>query len=119
MPGNLGVIALIVKGNTLRPKDARSSRCLDGDRASARHGSGSNMYKTATSPLTNRRNARRLSCEVELTIRFFKSQCSSMARPFYLATALRAEVRVSRSRTHGWINRHSGALDSGKEGEAP
>jgi hypothetical protein len=57
--------------------------------------------------------------EVELTIRFFNSQCSSMARPFHLATALRAEVRVSGSTTQGWINRHSGALDSGKEGEAP
>jgi len=42
-----------------------------------------------------------------------------MARPFYLASALRAVVRVSRSTTQGWINRHSGVLDSNKEGEAP
>jgi len=42
-----------------------------------------------------------------------------MARPFYLATALRARVRVSISAAKPWINRHSGALDSNKEGEAP
>jgi hypothetical protein len=41
-----------------------------------------------------------------------------MARPFYLASAPRV-VRVSRSTTQGWINRHSGVLDSNKEGEAP
>jgi hypothetical protein len=78
------------------------------------------VWVTATTlVLTIHRCARTLSSEVELTIRFFNSHCSSMARPFYLATALRAEVRVSRSTTQGWINRHSGALDSGKEGEAP
>jgi hypothetical protein len=42
-----------------------------------------------------------------------------MAQPFYLATALRAVVRVSVSTTQPWINHHSGALDSGKEGKAP
>jgi hypothetical protein len=42
-----------------------------------------------------------------------------MARPFYLATALRAVVRVSKPRTQSGINRHSGVLDNGKEGEAP
>jgi hypothetical protein len=42
-----------------------------------------------------------------------------MARPSYLAIALRAVVRVSKSLSEPWINRHIGTLDSGKEGEAP
>ena len=54
-----------------------------------------------------------------MTTRFSNAQCSSMARPFYLATALRPVIRVSRSTTQPWINRHSGTLDSGKEGKAP
>jgi hypothetical protein len=41
-----------------------------------------------------------------------------MARPFSLATALRAAVHVSRSTTQGRINRR-GVLDSNKGGEAP
>jgi hypothetical protein len=60
-----------------------------------------------------------LSGEAEVTTRFFNSEYPAMARPFYLATALRAVVRVSKSRAQGWINRHPGVLDSGKEGEAP
>jgi hypothetical protein len=54
-----------------------------------------------------------------VTIRFFNSLCSSMAAPTYLANPLRAVVRVSISTRQAWINRHSGTLDSGKEGEAP
>ena len=42
-----------------------------------------------------------------------------MAKPFYLANPLRPVVRVSTSTRQTWINRHSGTLDSGKEGEAP
>jgi hypothetical protein len=42
-----------------------------------------------------------------------------MARPFYLASALRGVVCLGRTTTQPWINRHSGALDSNKEGEAP
>jgi len=42
-----------------------------------------------------------------------------MARPFYLATALLPAVRVSESTIQPWLNRHSGAVDSGKEGKAP
>jgi hypothetical protein len=42
-----------------------------------------------------------------------------MARRVYRATALRPVVGVSRSAKQAWINRHSGALDSDKEGEAP
>jgi hypothetical protein len=42
-----------------------------------------------------------------------------MARPFYLATALRAVVCMAGSMTQPWINRYSGTLDSGKEGDAP
>jgi hypothetical protein len=38
-------------------------------------------------------------------------------RPSYLAAIQRAVVRVSAFTNP--INRHSGALDSGKEGEAP
>jgi hypothetical protein len=70
-------------------------------------------------PLTSRASARTLFTEDSVSIRIFNSRCSSMARPFYLATALRPVVRVTRSTTQGWINRHSGAPDSNKEGEAP
>jgi len=43
----------------------------------------------------------------------------SMARPSYLATALRAVVRVSKPSTQSRVNRRPGVLDNGKEGEAP
>jgi hypothetical protein len=42
-----------------------------------------------------------------------------MARPFCLAAPLRPVVGVSRSTKQAWIYRHSGTLDSGKEGDAP
>jgi len=42
-----------------------------------------------------------------------------MPRPFYLATALRVVVHLSGSNIQPRINRQGGALDSGKEGEAP
>ena len=92
-------------------RDACSKNCL-------RTTTETPSDRLTTSPLTNRRETRRLWSEVELTIRFFNSQCSSMARPFYLATALRAAVRMSRS-TWGRIDRRSGALDSHKGGNAP
>jgi hypothetical protein len=58
-------------------------------------------------------------CGAEVTIRSFNSQCSSMARPFCLATPLRLVVRVAKSTRQSWINRHGAAVDSGKEGKAP
>jgi hypothetical protein len=54
-----------------------------------------------------------------VTTRIFNSIGSLMARPFYLATALPGVADVSRFAELSVINRHSGALDSGKEGRAP
>ncbi len=52
-------------------------------------------------------------------IRVSNSTCSSMARPFYLVTPLQAVARLWRCAGEPVVIRHSGALDSGKEGEAP
>jgi hypothetical protein len=59
-----------------------------------------------------------LLCEVEVTARIFNSECLQIARLFFGAAAPRVAGSVSRSMTP-WINRHRGALDSSKEGEAP
>ena len=71
------------------------------------------------SPLTTRVPRRRLFAEVEVTIRFFNSRCSSLAWPSCLAGTQRVAASVSKSVTQPWMNRHRGALDSEEEGEAP
>jgi hypothetical protein len=57
--------------------------------------------------------------EVDVTPRSFNPQRSSMARPFCLAIPLRPVVGELRSTKLAWTYRHSGMLDSGKEGDAP
>jgi hypothetical protein len=71
-----------------------------------------------TNPLTNQRCVRTLSVEVELTTVFLNSQCTSLARPFYLASARRVATSVYGSMRESWVLRHSGGvLDT--EDEAP
>src|SRR5262245_19869710 len=77
------------------------------------------MSRARDSLLTVDSSVPTLFAEAEVAVRFSNSQCWSMARPSYLAIALRTDVRVSESVAQLRINRHGGTLDSDKEGEAP
>jgi hypothetical protein len=68
--------------------------------------------------LTKPAGVRTLVAEVELTILFLNSQCTSPARPVYPVNARRFVAAVCSSMSGSWILSHSGVvLDT--EGSAP